>query len=69
MTRRLSVNGRVVHSSAPTLADLLRAEGHDLAAAAIACAVNATFVPRSRWAECVLSDGDQVDVISPVTGG
>jgi sulfur carrier protein len=34
-----------------------------------AAAVNATFVPRSRYAQHALQDGDRVEVIAPVTGG
>jgi len=68
MSRRLSLNGRAVSTEAPTLADLLRAEGFDLSGA-MACAVNQSFVPRSQWAARPLADGDEIDVISPVTGG
>jgi len=68
MSCRLFLNGRALDTGAASLADLLRAEGFDLSGA-IACAVNRSFVPRSQWASCPLGDGDQVDVISPVTGG
>lgn len=68
MSCRLFLNGRALDTDAASLADLLRAEGFDLSGA-IACAVNRAFVPRSQWASRLLDDGDQVDVISPVTGG
>ena len=68
MSRRVFLNGRALDTDAPTLADLLRAEGFDLSGA-IACAVNRAFVPRSQWVSRPLDDGDQIDVISPVTGG
>ena len=34
-----------------------------------AVAVNTAFVPKSRYDSLVLSAGDKVEVISPVTGG
>lgn len=34
-----------------------------------AVAVNTEFVPRTRYAETALHDGDRVEIISPVTGG
>ncbi len=34
-----------------------------------AIAVNGEFVPRSRYADCVLQDRDQIDLVKPVGGG
>jgi len=68
MTRTLSLNGRRVDTDATTLAELLAAQGYD-PAGAHACAVNRQFVPRATWASRPLADGDQVDVVAPVTGG
>ena len=34
-----------------------------------AAAVNLQFVPRTRYAQTPLQAGDQVELISPVTGG
>jgi sulfur carrier protein len=34
-----------------------------------AVAVNLEFVPKTRHAEYVLQDNDQVEIIAPVTGG
>ncbi|WP_027014874.1 sulfur carrier protein ThiS [Comamonas composti] len=34
-----------------------------------AVAVNTVFVPKSQYASQILSEGDRVEVISPVTGG
>lgn len=34
-----------------------------------AVAVNLQFVPKTRHAEHLLREGDQVEVIAPVTGG
>lgn len=32
-------------------------------------AVNGTFVPRGRYAEVRLADGDRVDIVTPMQGG
>lgn len=64
----LSLNGEPMSSGAPTLQALLTERGYDLGAA-FACALNLVFVPRSQWPLQALSDGDRVDVITPVTGG
>jgi sulfur carrier protein len=34
-----------------------------------AVAVNLQFVPKTRHAEYILQDNDQVEIIAPVTGG
>lgn len=34
-----------------------------------AVAVNTVFVPKARYASQLLQEGDQVEVIAPVTGG
>jgi sulfur carrier protein len=35
----------------------------------VAAAVNGEVVPRRLWAETVLNDGDQVEVVTAVQGG
>ena len=50
-----------------TVADMLGQLG--FVAAKVAVAVNAEFVPRSAYADCVLNTGDSVDVLAPVQGG
>ena len=34
-----------------------------------ACAKNGEFVPRSYYAETLLSEGDLIDIVQPVGGG
>jgi sulfur carrier protein len=34
-----------------------------------AAAVNTQFVPKTQYTQHALSDGDRVEIISPVTGG
>lgn len=62
---------------------LINHEAHDLPASAtladalaligaqppFAAAVNLTFVPRTRYAETALHEGDEIEVIAPITGG
>ena len=64
----ISLNGHPVATAAATLGALLEQEGYDLAAA-MACAINKQFVPRPLWHERALKAGDQIDVITPITGG
>ena len=64
----VSLNGRPVAITAPTLRSLLEQQGYDLAAA-MACAINQQFVPRPQWGERALQPGDRIDVITPITGG
>jgi len=64
----VSLNGRPVATAAPTLRALLEQQGYDLAAA-MACAINRQFVPRPQWPQRALQPGDQIDVITPITGG
>lgn len=67
-TLDISLNGRPIGTAAPTLQTLLQQKGYDLAAA-MACAINKQFVPRPQWGERALNAGDQIDVITPITGG
>lgn len=64
----LSLNGRLLQTQARTLEALLMQQGYSLDAA-IACAVNQSFVPRLRWSDHRLNANDRIDVITPVTGG
>ena len=66
-TLTLTPNGQALRLPAgSTLADAARASGVQ---PPFAAAVNLQFVPRARYAETVLQDGDQLELISPVTGG
>jgi len=35
----------------------------------VAAALNETVVPRARWSDTALSDGDRVEVLTAVQGG
>lgn len=49
-----------------TVADAVAAIG---AQPPFAAAVNTQFVPKTQYAQHLLSDGDRIEIISPVTGG
>jgi sulfur carrier protein len=59
---------RIPHdvNAAATLADALALAQ---AQAPFAAAVNLQFVPKSQYAATPLQDGDQIEIIAPVTGG
>ena len=63
----LIVNGERTETQA-THVDALLGE-LDYAGNHLAVAVNYDVVPRSRWAETTLSDGDQVEILTPRQGG
>lgn len=62
------LNGAPV-DGAPTVADLVERHLRRRQPPGVAVAVNATVVPRDRWAGWPLRDGDVVDVVTAVQGG
>jgi sulfur carrier protein len=64
----LTVNGEHRTLSGPaSVADVVRElTGR---AGGVAVAVNGDVVPRSRWTEWTLADGDAVEVLTAVQGG
>lgn len=34
-----------------------------------AAAINLTFVPKTRYDQTLLQEGDQIEIIAPITGG
>jgi sulfur carrier protein len=63
----LIVNGERRETSA-TRVDALLGE-LDYAGSHLAVAVNYDVVPRARWAETELNDGDAVEILTPRQGG
>ena len=52
-----------------TVAALVRlSTGHE-APAGVAVAVNGALVPRGRWAETRVGEGDRVEIVRAVAGG
>ena len=66
---KLSINGeeREFSLSSPTLAALVEALG--MKADRVAVELNRSIVPRDRWNETGLSDGDRLEIVHFVGGG
>lgn len=67
-TCRITVNGTSREVPRMTSLPSVVAELTD-ATTGIAVAVNSEVVPRSRWADTLLQDGDAVEVITAMQGG
>jgi sulfur carrier protein len=63
---KIVVNGEVQDVSAKNLSELL--ESQDFGSK-VATALNGTFVPIGARASTALSDGDLVEILSPMQGG
>lgn len=65
---RVSVNGEERElGSGTTVADLVQ----EAAASAeqVAVAVNGDVVPRARWEQAALAEGDRVEIVTAIQGG
>ena len=66
-TIHITLNGQTLElPDGTTLADAARASGVQ---PPFAAAVNLQFVPRAQYNQTLLQTGDQVELISPDTGG
>ena len=66
---RIKVNGVAEAVQAASITTLLAARGIDTQARGIAVARNGAVVPRARWAETALADGDEIEIIKAISGG
>ena len=66
---KLFLNGASVEIEADTLVDLLTVHDIDHERNGIAIALNGDVIPRSRWTEHRLCEGDEVEVITAMQGG
>ncbi|PWJ91185.1 sulfur carrier protein [Mesorhizobium loti] len=64
---RLTVNGEAHEVAATTLAELLAALDYE--GDWLATAVNSDLVHKANRAEFRLSDGDRIEILSPMQGG
>ena len=64
---RIDLNGAPIETLSRTLQDLI--EEHGFADAAVATAVNGSFIPRTARDTAALSEGARVEVLSPMQGG
>ena len=63
----IKVNENFVDAAGKTLAEYLGATSYDLKR--IAVEINGQIVPKAKYAETLLKDGDVVEVVSFVGGG
>lgn len=64
---KIRINGEGVDApDGAALAELLQLQS---APPYAATAVNGVFVPRSRRADLVLRDGDEIEILTPMQGG
>ena len=65
---KISINGEIKEFERENLSiKKLLAEMHY--GKGIAVALNETFILKTRYEETIISDGDRVDILSPVQGG
>ncbi|MFD4483139.1 MULTISPECIES: sulfur carrier protein ThiS [unclassified Streptomyces] len=64
----VSVNGEARDVAAGTTLEALVAT-LTTAPSGVAAALNETVVPRTRWSDTPLNDGDRVEVLTAVQGG
>jgi sulfur carrier protein len=64
---RVTVNGEARDIAATDVAALLGELDYE--GTHFAIAVNYDVVPKSRWAETPLRDGDEIEIITPRQGG
>ena len=63
----LRINGEEANAAGRTVADYLASAGFN--AARVVVELNEAIVPRGRFAETVLRDGDQVEIVCFMGGG
>ncbi len=65
---QIRLNGEVLEDAAPLTVQGLIAR-QQLTGQRVAVELNGDVVPRSRWAEVSLKDGDQVELVRAIGGG
>lgn len=65
---QIHVNGEILETAAALTVQALVAQ-QQLAGQRMAVEVNGEVVPRSRWGEVSLRDGDRVELVRAIGGG
>jgi sulfur carrier protein len=65
----ISVNGEPSPRDGATIVELLTDLGVEARARGVAVAVNGEVVPRARWPEHRVLDGDRVEALTAMQGG
>ena len=63
----IKLNGEICDAAGQSLAELLRIKGYDKLR--IAVGLNGDVAPRNKYADIILKDGDEVDVLHFMGGG
>ena len=66
---RLNLNGSEIEIDSRRLVDLLHERQIDITKRGVAVAVNDTVIPRARWEEHLLEEGDRVEIVTAMQGG
>ena len=66
-TKMLKINGEEKDAAGQTVAAYLASAGYD--AARVVVELNEAIVPKGRYAETTLRDGDQVEIVCFMGGG
>ncbi len=69
MNLMIHVNGKREALMATTVSELLRSKDIPPDNRGVAVAVNGKMLPRSRWTETRLADGDAVEIVKAFVGG
>ncbi|CAM3110672.1 sulfur carrier protein ThiS [Pseudoalteromonas distincta] len=62
----ITINGELLNVNSKALVEVLQRFG---AVAPFAVAVNGEFIPQSQHGNYVLTEGDSVELLSPIQGG
>jgi sulfur carrier protein len=68
-TIEIQVNGEPTPVGVITLAELVQGQSPPTKGRGIAVALNDAVVPRARWSETALKQGDRVEIVRPIVGG
>lgn len=63
----VKINGERLDIAGKTLAEYLLTTNYDLKRIAVEC--NGDIIPKARYGDTVLADGDSVEIVSFVGGG
>lgn len=62
----ITINGELLNVDSKALVEVLQSFG---AVAPFAVAINGEFIPQSQHGNYVLTEGDSVELLSPIQGG
>lgn len=68
---QVQLNGKpqTLENGSVSLSEFLKAQGFDPEIHGIAVAINFSVVPRSKWSDTQVNEGDAIEVIAALQGG